>query len=198
MLVIANQRAGSIRRQGRLAGAGEAEENADIALFPDIGRAMHRQHVAVGQDIVEIAEDRFLDLARILRAGDQNHPFLKVHHDRAIGVHSVAFRMRLEVRCVQDREFRHEVGPFFGGRLAEHVTREKTVPRAFADHSDLELIGRIRTGDEVLYVDFPALEIGQHLQPQPIEALFRIRLVDGTPPDIVAGRLFLDDEFIVR
>jgi len=37
MLVVADEAALRVRREGRLAGAGEAEEQRAVALLPDVG-----------------------------------------------------------------------------------------------------------------------------------------------------------------
>ena len=71
--------------------------------------------------------------------------------------------MRLVVRRVEDRQFRCERRHLLRRWLAEHVAREQTVPGALADHADLQLISRIGTGDEVLYVNIAALKIREHL-----------------------------------
>ena len=47
MLVVADERAVGIRRQRRLAGSAEAEEDRSIALRADVRGAMHR-HDALG------------------------------------------------------------------------------------------------------------------------------------------------------
>ena len=84
MLVIADQGPGAIRGQGRLTRPGKTEENSNIAFLADIGGAVHRQNVTVRQHVVKVTEDRLLNFTRVLGAGDQNHAFLEIHHDRAI------------------------------------------------------------------------------------------------------------------
>ena len=82
VLVVADQLAMRIGRQRGLAGAGQAEEQRDVALAADIGAAMHRQHAAFRQDPVHHGEDRFLDLAGILGAGDDDDALLERQRDR--------------------------------------------------------------------------------------------------------------------
>ncbi len=72
MLVIADQRACGIGRKRCLARAGEAEENRGVVGGAHVGRAMHGHHALFGQQVVQNGEDGFLDLARILRAADEN------------------------------------------------------------------------------------------------------------------------------
>ena len=198
MLVITDQRARAIRRERRLPRTRKPEENANVAILANIRGTVHRQYVAIRQNVVQIAENRFLDLTGVLRAGNQHHAFLEIHHDGAIGIDAIALRIRLIIRRVQNRQFRNEVGSFLRARLTKHIAREKAVPWAFADHADLQLIGRIGTDHEVLHVDLAPLQIRQHLQTKRVEPLFRIALVDRAPPNVVARRIFFDNEFIVR
>ena len=53
VLVVAEQGAVGIGRQRGLAGAGQAEEQRDVAAGPDIGRAVHRHHALRRADEVE-------------------------------------------------------------------------------------------------------------------------------------------------
>src|SRR3546814_13403281 len=50
---------------GGLAGAREAEEDRGVACWAYVRRAVHREHVAIRQQVVENREHRLLDLARI-------------------------------------------------------------------------------------------------------------------------------------
>ena len=109
VLVVADQRARGVGRQGRLAGAGEAEKDRRVALRSDIGRAMHRQHVAGRQHEIQIAEDRFLDFAGIAGAADQHQTRREIDEDEGLGADAVEFRNGAEIGRVQDRESRLEV-----------------------------------------------------------------------------------------
>ncbi len=80
MLVVADQRAAGIGRQGRLARARQAEEHRRRSVRAHIGRAVHRHDAGRRQQIVEQAEDRLLHLARIARTADQDQ--LLGHVDR--------------------------------------------------------------------------------------------------------------------
>ena len=110
VLVIADQGARGVGRQGRLAGAGQAEKDRAVALRADIGRAMHRQHVARRQHEIQIAEDRFLDLAGIAGAADQHEARGEIDEDEGLGADAVELRDGAEIGRVQDREGRLEIG----------------------------------------------------------------------------------------
>src|SRR3546814_8063189 len=71
MLVIADQAAARVRGEGGLAGAREAEEDRGVACWAYVRRAVHREPVAIRQQVVENREHRLLDLDRIDGAADQ-------------------------------------------------------------------------------------------------------------------------------
>src|SRR3546814_4031921 len=57
MLVVADQRARRVGRQGRLAGAAEAEEDRRVAVRTDVRRAVHRseEHTSELQSLMRIS-----------------------------------------------------------------------------------------------------------------------------------------------
>ena len=57
MLIVADEHAVRIGRERGFAGAGEAEEQRDVAVLADIGRAMHRHHALCRQIEIERGED---------------------------------------------------------------------------------------------------------------------------------------------
>ena len=110
VLVVADQRAVRIGRERGLAGAGEAEEQRDVAVLADVGRAVHRHHAFGRQVIVERREHRLLHLAGIEAAADQDHALGQVERDHGLAAHAVLLRIGLEGRQAEDGEVGHVAG----------------------------------------------------------------------------------------
>jgi len=197
MLVVADQRAAAVGRQGRLAGAGEAEEDRRIAARADIGRAMHRQHVARRQQEVEQAEDRFLDLAGIGGAADQCDLLGEIDEDEGFGIDPVALRRGLHLRRVQDSEAGAEIGEVGGRRADEHVAREERMPAALADQPHRQAILGVGAAEDVLDEGLAALKIAEHALIHALEHCLGDRPVDVAPGDIVFARRLLDDVLVL-
>ena len=77
VLVVADQRAVGIGRQRRLAGAGQPEEQRDVAGRSDIGGAVHRHHALGRQVVIERGEHRLLHFAGVGGAADQDDALVK-------------------------------------------------------------------------------------------------------------------------
>ena len=107
VLVVADQHPLRIARQRRLAGARQPEEQRRVARGPEVGRAVHRQHAPQRQQVVEDAEDRFLHLAGVAGAADQDELLGEVHGDDGLAPGAVPGRIGAEARDVDDRELRH-------------------------------------------------------------------------------------------
>jgi len=102
----------------------------------------------------------------------------------------------LEARGVQDGELRHVIRQLFGFRLNEKIAREEGVPGTYRDDPHRQPVARIGAGETVLDPDIAVLQIGLETAEHIFEGFRRNRLVDITPPDVVPGLLFLDDEFV--
>ncbi len=72
VLVVADQRPLGVGGEGRLARARQPEEDGHAPVGADVGRAVHREHAALGQAVVHQGEDRLLDLAGVGGAADQD------------------------------------------------------------------------------------------------------------------------------
>ena len=66
------------------------KNSAVSPVRPDVGRAVHRQDVALRQQKVQDAEDGLLDLAGVLGAADQPDAPLEVQDDECLGLGAVA------------------------------------------------------------------------------------------------------------
>ena len=99
VLVVADQRALGIGRERRLARAGEAEEDRDVAVVADVRRAVHREDALERQAVVHQREDRLLDLARVEGAADQHLLARRVEDDERAGARAVRRRDRPRARA---------------------------------------------------------------------------------------------------
>jgi hypothetical protein len=106
VLVVADEPAVGIRRQRGLAGARQAEEQGNVAIVADVGRAVHGQHPLQGQQEVHHREDALLDLAAVGRVADEHQPLGEVDDDGGVGAGAVDPRIGLERRRRDDRELR--------------------------------------------------------------------------------------------
>ena len=163
MLVVADQGARGVGRQGRLAGAGEAEEDRAVALRADIGRAVHRQHVARRQHEIEIAEHRFLDLAGIAGAADQHQPLGEIDEDEGLGADAVEFAgwRGNSGACRIVKAGSKSASSAAGGRM--NMLRANRLCQALsADHPHRQPVFRIGAGIEILDEQLAALQVGEH------------------------------------
>ncbi len=66
--------------------------------LPCVGGAVHGQHFLLGQVVIEDGEDRFLDLAGIGGAADEDQLLAEVDHDEGFGIGAVQLRHGVEAR----------------------------------------------------------------------------------------------------
>ena len=197
MLVIADQNPRGVGGESGLAGAREAEEDRGVAVGPDVGRAMHRQHVAFGQQVVQHREDRFLDLAGIDGAADDDQTLGQVDDDEAFAVGAVRCRIGMAAWRMQDGEARLKIDEIGFGRTNEHVVGEEAVPGTLGDDAHRQAIGGIGTGIEVLDIEIAGLEMTADLVQEPVEMRFAHAAINVAPPDIAGGAGLLDNEFVI-
>ena len=164
MLVIANQHLAGIGGKRSLSGSGKTEENAGIAFFTDIVRAMHRQDIFLRKEIVENGENRFFDLTRIGRTADNHKFFGKVRQYEDFRARSINGRVSLERGHLKDRELRLEIFQLAKGRLYKHVPGKEIVPGAFRDDTDGQAVIWIRAGIAVLNEDFASIQVIEDLR----------------------------------
>ena len=197
MLVIADQGAARIGREGRLARAREAEEHRGVVRVADIDRAVHRQNAPLGQQIVEDGEHRLLDLARVGGASDQHLALGEIEQDKGARIGAVDRGIGSKARRVNDGEFGLVGFELAGSCRDQQVLREQAVPGLLRNHAHGQAKDRVGAAEAILDEQLPALEMGQHARAQGVE-FFRVeRPVDRTPPDIPGAGRFLDDELVV-
>ena len=196
MLVVADEAAGRIGGERRLAGAGEPEEHRRIAVGADVGGAVHGHDALGRQHVVERAEDRFLHLTGVAGPADQHQLPAQVDHDEGAAPGAVPVGVRLEVGGVEHREAWTELCQLGRHRPDEHVADKQGVPRVRGNEPDGHPVGRIGAPEEVLHVQLAGVEIGAHVLVQPLERLGIEPRVPG-PPDPVGGPGLLDDELVL-
>ena len=197
VLVVADQRAVRIGRERGLAGAGQAEEQRDVAVLADIGRAVHRHHAFGRQVIVERREHRLLHLAGIEAAADQDHAPGQVERDHRLRAHAVLLRVGLEGRQAEDGEIRHIAGKLAPLRADQQRADEQRVPRQLGEHARLDAVFRIGAAIKVLAEELLALGVLEEIVEQDVE-LLRRQLAVLLPPDRLLGRLVANDVLVLR
>ena len=199
VLVVADQPAVGIARERRLAGAGQPEEQRDVAGGADVRRAVHRQHAAQRQQVVEDGEDRLLDLAGVARAADQHQPLREVERDHDLRAPSRAAQgSARKPRRVDDRE----LGPRGASAAAaddEQVAREEAVPRVLGDDANRQAVLRVRARRQQSWTN-SSVPLSEREQVVPKRAEVRLghRPVDAAPRDVPLRRRVADDELVVR
>src|SRR5262249_43751966 len=81
-------------------------------------------------------------------------------------------------------------------RTNQELAGEEAVPGVFCYDTDRERIAGVGSAEEVLFIQVFAAQIGAPPLFQARETLFGKRLVDGSPPDTLLGRRFLDEILI--
>jgi hypothetical protein len=197
MLVVADQGPAGVGAQGRLAGAGKAEEDGGVALGAYVRRAMHRHHALDREQVIEDPEHRFLHLAGIGRAADQDHALGEVDRDHRLGAGAVAGRVGSEAGQVDDRELGLEAFKLVALRTDQQGADEEVVPGELVDHSDphpvLGLGASEQVGDEQSLL---LCDGGEEIRLERGEMVGRHRLV-VVPPDGGLGLGVADDELVV-
>jgi hypothetical protein len=197
VLVVADQLPLRVGGERRLARAGEAEEDRDVAVLADVGGAVHRQHALERQRVVQEREDALLDLAGVVGAADHDLALGRVEDAEGAGARAVLLRVGLEARRVQDDRRRAEALELVRLRRDEHRPGEERVVRHAGDHAQRDPVARVRAGEGVDDVEVVALaQVVADLAAQRLVVLLGERVVDVAPPDPLLG-LRLDDRELV-
>ncbi len=198
MLVVADQESVRCRGERRLAGAGQPEEDGDVPLRRGVGRAVHRHHVLLRQQVVEHGEDRLLDLPCVAGAADDDELPREVDDDEGFGIGAVDLRLGVEGGKVDDGELGPVVAEFFRSGAQEHVACEQGVPGPLADDAHRNPVHGACAGEAVLHEEVATLHVVAHLLVKRVEAFRFEGAVHLAPVDEVAARRLLDDELVVR
>ncbi len=198
VLVVADEPSVRVCGNRGLAGAGKAEENGDVARLADVGRAVHREHAFLGQEVVHHGEHGLLDLAVILAAADQHQLFGKVDDDRRFGAGAVQRGNAVEARSRDNGEIRLEAGKLVFCRADQQLVDEKVLAGQLVDDAEALARLRVRAGKAVEHEDLPALKIGENAVLDGLEFLVRKGDVDLAPIDLAVNVRRVDGELVVR
>ena len=133
--------------------------------------------------MVEHGEDRLLDLSCVSRTRHENLSCRKVHDDRGLGVRAVPCRVSMEVWCMQDGELRLKAFLLLRRKAEEHVVGEQRVPRALADHPNIQAVRLVRSCSRVVHEEVRVVQMLDNVGAQGIEVLGSHRHIDGAPVD---------------
>ncbi len=188
VLVVADQDAVGIGRQRRLAGAGEPEEQRNVAVPADIGRAMHGHDALRRQIEIERGEDRLLDLAGIGGVSDQNDLPAEIDGDHGLAAHPVALGVGLERGHVDNGEIGNEVGELGTLGTDQQLADEEGMPGELGENAGLDPVGGIGAAIEVLREQLAAARMRDQIVVEALEIGLR-DLAVAFPPDRAFGQV---------
>ena len=169
VLVVADQFAGGVGAQRRLAGAGEPEEHGTVAFRADVGAGVHAQHAPARQQVIHDGEDALLDFPGVLGAADEDQLALEVDDDEHVAVGAIALRIGVEVGELEHREARLEAVSLGALGPDEHGVGEQAVPGGFGDDPHRQPGGRVGARIDVLHKQILVGDVGLHPAQQRIE-----------------------------
>ncbi len=198
MLVIADEPALGIGREGRLARARKSEEERRVTVRPHVGRAVHGKHAVLRHQVVHHREDGLLQLAGVARSADEDHAALEAEHDERTGARSVDGRIRLHLRRVQHREVGEEGLELRELRADEHVPHERGLPCVRRDVADRQAVLRVRTRIQVLHEQLALrIQVRPDVRQELVEVLGCYRAIHRAPVHVVLRTWLLDHELVV-
>lgn len=161
VLVVADQGAVGVGRQGGLASAGQTEEEGDVAVLALVGRGVQGQDVVLdGHLVEEDGEDTLLHLTGVLGTEDDHLLVGKVDGDRSARGHTLGEPVGGESTGIVDGVVGVEVLELLTGRADEHVAHEESMVGAGADDSDADSVLLVPSGVTVNDVDSrPCVEV---------------------------------------
>lgn len=141
VLIVTNQGAVGVGGKRGLAGAGETEEESDIAILALVGGGVEREHLVLdGHLVEEDGEDTLLHLASVLGTEDDHLLVGEVNGDRSTGGHALGVSVGGECAGIVDGVVRVEVLELLTRRADEHVAHEKGMVGAGADDTDADAV----------------------------------------------------------
>lgn len=174
VLVITDQLALGVGRQGGLAGTGQTEEDSDIAILTLVGRGVQGQDVVLdGHLVEEDSEDTLLHLTGVLGTQDDHLLLGKVDSHGGGRGHTLSEAVGGERTGVVDDIVGVEVLKLLASRADQHVAHEQGVVGASADNAnadtvalipasiavdDIDAVTGVQVVDSTLTVDAPDLQ----------------------------------------
>lgn len=196
VLVITDEGAVGVSREGGLTGTGETEEEGGGAILALVGRAVHGEGALEGKPGVHHGEDTLLHLTTVPGAHDDGNLLLDVEANEDVRVEALVLPLLVgELAGVDDSKGRLEVlGLLLGLRADEHVAGEVSLPGELGDKADRAAGGRAGTAVEVVHVHLvDAAVVVDDLGVELVEDLLAHRLVDGAEVDVLSRGHLLDD-----
>ena len=201
MLVVADELAIFRRRERGLARAGKAEEHTGaVRNGVHVAGAVHgKDAVLNGQQVVHRREDGFLDLARVLRADDEDDLLGEVDKDRGLRVRVVTLGVKLKPRRSHDDEVgKPEVGKLLLRGAHKHLMGKERLARELGDDAELAGVAAIGTCNAMDDEKTALREVRDDLRLDAGIVLLRHGNVYLAPGDIVMHLRRVDDESVVR
>lgn len=154
VLIITDQLALGVGRQGGLAGTGQTEEDSDIAVLTLVGRGVQGQDVVLdGHLVEEHSEDTLLHLTGVLGTQDDHLLLGKVDGHGGGRGHTLSEAVRGERTGVVDDIVGVEVLKLLTSRTDQHVAHEQGVVGASANNADADTVALIPTSIAVNDID---------------------------------------------
>ncbi len=133
-----------------------------------------------------------------MRAADQDQLAAEVDEDEDLGARAVPRRIRLELREVDDGEFRAVRGAL--ARIVfrqKHVAGKKIVPGELVHDADRYPVLRVGAAPGVEDEQVLVLGVGHHVAVQEVELRLLDRLVYRAPVDVLLALRLPNDELVI-
>ena len=132
VLIVANQVAIRICREGGLTRPRESKKQGGITAFTHIRRAVHGHDIFFWQQKVLYREHRLLHFPGIAHPGNEHFALTEIDDDGGIGMGTVTLRIANEVRDIEYFPL-GLVGWIVGIGTNEHVARKQRLPSGRGD-----------------------------------------------------------------
>ena len=166
-------------------------------MLADVGGAVHGEHALLGQHVVHHGEHGFLDLAGVLGAADDDLVRPVVHQNGGLGAGAVDLRDALEAGGGDDGVILVEVLELFRRGTAQQLVDEQVLAGQLVDDAESLGILGICAGKAVENEDLLALQVGDDLGADGVEARLLYGAVHLAPCDLIMDGRGVHNEFIV-
>lgn len=200
VLVVTNQSAVRVSRQGRLAGAGETKEERNVAIGALVGTRVERQLAELdGLQVVHDGKDTLFHLTSVLGTENDHLATLEVDFNRGRGCHARREAVRRELTGVVDDEVGlAKVLELLACGPDEHIVHEQSVVGTGADDANLDAVLGVPASKAVKDVDVVAgVEVVDGALTVDLKGVLVHLDVDGAPPDVILGRVLVNDALVL-
>ncbi len=195
VFVITDELTVRIAGQSGFSRTRKAKENGGIAVFSDVGRAVHAEHAfLVGKNKIECGENTFLDFAGVSGTTDQHHFAGEIENGEIMLTSAVNGRVGFEAGRTDDGPVGVERGNLFIRGTKEQVVGKEVAPGQFGIHAHIQAVVRIGTHIAVAGIDMAIGKVSGYALMQPVESLGIKWDVDISPPYGFFGDVILYDE----